>query len=163
FRSSRPCDDSCLSHGPRASAPPRRRQFGRTEYVDGRCLSSNGRGRGVAILYAPMSIVSLPQTVRSLARLRVIAQVLTKHGCGHTADGIRIRRSPPTPKWPAAPPPHLTEPDAVRSVGQRLVRVCEELGPTFIKLGQVAAGRPDILPAPIIEELSKLQDHVAPF
>lgn len=110
-----------------------------------------------------MSIASLPQTVRSLARLRVIAQTLTKHGFGHVVERVQIRRYIPMPNWLVGPPPHATEPDAVRSVGQRLVRVCEELGPTFIKLGQLAAGRPDILPAPIIDELSRLQDHVAPF
>ena len=41
--------------------------------------------------------------------------------------------------------------------------VCEELGPTFIKLAQVLSNRPDMLPAPLIEELEKLQDNVEAF
>ena len=41
--------------------------------------------------------------------------------------------------------------------------VCEELGPTFIKLAQVLSNRPDMLPAPLIKELEKLQDNVPPF
>ena len=41
--------------------------------------------------------------------------------------------------------------------------VCEELGPTFIKLAQVLSNRPDMLPAPLISELEKLQDNVPPF
>ncbi|MFO0973977.1 MAG: AarF/ABC1/UbiB kinase family protein [Phycisphaerae bacterium] len=109
-----------------------------------------------------MSFVSLPQTVRSLARLRVIAQTLTKHGFGAVVERVQLRRYIPLPKWLAGPPP-AHEPDAIRSIGQRLVRVCEELGPTWIKLGQLAAGRPDVLPAAIIDELSRLQDRVAPF
>lgn len=110
-----------------------------------------------------MSIVSLPQTVRSFARLRTIAQVLTRHGFGHIVERVQIRRYIPMPQWLAGPPPPPPEHDAMRSVGQRLVKVCEELGPTFIKLGQLSAARPDLIPKSIIEELSKLQDRVAPF
>ncbi|MCK6456122.1 MAG: AarF/ABC1/UbiB kinase family protein [Phycisphaerae bacterium] len=110
-----------------------------------------------------MSLVSLPQTVRSLARLRIIAQVLTKHGFGHIVERVQLRRYIPLPSWLIGPPPDAFEPDLLRSVGQRLVRVCEELGPTFVKLGQLAAGRPDILPPVIATELSRLQDDVAPF
>ena len=48
-------------------------------------------------------------------------------------------------------------------IGQRLVAICEELGPTFVKLGQLLSSRPDLLPADIIEDLQQLQDKVAPF
>ncbi|MCF8465155.1 MAG: AarF/ABC1/UbiB kinase family protein [Flavobacteriales bacterium] len=43
---------------------------------------------------------------------------------------------------------------------ERVRMVCEELGPTFIKLAQVLSNRPDMLPAPLIQELEKLQDNV---
>ncbi|MBI1287217.1 MAG: phosphotransferase [Flavobacteriales bacterium] len=46
---------------------------------------------------------------------------------------------------------------------ERIRMVCEELGPTFIKLAQVLSNRPDMLPAPLILELEKLQDNVPPF
>lgn len=46
---------------------------------------------------------------------------------------------------------------------KRLREALEELGPTFAKLGQVLSTRPDLLPPPFVEELSKLQDDVAPM
>jgi ubiquinone biosynthesis protein len=44
-----------------------------------------------------------------------------------------------------------------------LAKDLEALGPTFIKLGQLLSTRPDILPAPYLESLSRLQDKVEPF
>lgn len=46
---------------------------------------------------------------------------------------------------------------------QRIRRVLEELGPTFVKFGQVISTRPDLVPPDIIAELSKLQEAVPPF
>jgi ubiquinone biosynthesis protein len=45
---------------------------------------------------------------------------------------------------------------------ERIRLVMEDLGPTFIKFGQIMSLRPDLLPAPLLKELSKLQDEVAP-
>lgn len=45
---------------------------------------------------------------------------------------------------------------------EKMRRVCEELGPTFVKFGQILSNRPDILPAELIKELEKLQDSVPP-
>ena len=39
----------------------------------------------------------------------------------------------------------------------------EELGPTYIKLGQMLSNRPDLVPEPLIKELERLQDRVPPF
>jgi ubiquinone biosynthesis protein len=47
--------------------------------------------------------------------------------------------------------------------GERLRQALEELGPVFVKLGQALSTRPDLLPADIAAELSKLQDQVPPF
>lgn len=48
-------------------------------------------------------------------------------------------------------------------IGARFREALTELGPTFIKLGQLASTRTDILPQPMVNELTKLQDRVRPF
>ncbi|WP_405152368.1 ABC1 kinase family protein [Paenibacillus sp. FSL K6-0108] len=49
------------------------------------------------------------------------------------------------------------------NAGKRIRMLLEELGTTFIKLGQLASTRPDLVPQPVLKELAKLQDAVAPF
>ena len=49
------------------------------------------------------------------------------------------------------------------SRGERIRMACEDLGTTFVKLGQILSNRNDILPKDITDELSKLQNHVKPF
>lgn len=46
---------------------------------------------------------------------------------------------------------------------EKMRMVCEELGPTYVKFGQIVSNRPDLVPEPLIEELKKLQDSVPPF
>jgi ubiquinone biosynthesis protein len=46
---------------------------------------------------------------------------------------------------------------------EKMRLVCEELGPTFVKFGQIMSNRPDILPIDLIVELEKLQDSVPPI
>jgi len=111
-----------------------------------------------------MSLATLPKTVRTFARLRVIAQVLSKHGFGHFVDRLQFGRYLRPVEWfrrgKAAEEPDA---DPLAAIGARLVRVCEELGPTFVKLGQMATTRPDIFPAQALAELERLQDDVGPF
>jgi ubiquinone biosynthesis protein len=110
-----------------------------------------------------MSLVTLPRTVKTFARLRVIAQVLSRHGFGHFVDRLQLGRYVPSPAWLRREKEEEHEVDPLAAIGTRLVRVCEELGPTFVKLGQIASTRPDILPPQILTALEKLQDNVAPF
>ncbi len=113
-----------------------------------------------------MSLATLPRTVRTFARLRVIAQVLTKHGFGHFVDRLQLGTHFPSLRVfrgrRAVQEPHEAV-DPLEAIGVRLVKVCEELGPTFIKLGQIASTRADILPAQILTALERLQDDVQPF
>jgi ubiquinone biosynthesis protein len=99
---------------------------------------------------------------RDIPRVRQILLVASRHGFGHLIEETGLQR--------------------VLSVGRRVVSfrkkplpghrlhaperlrlMFEELGPTFIKLGQVLACRPDLLPLDYAKELAKLTDSVAPF
>ena len=55
----------------------------------------------------------------------------------------------------------LPAPEAPR--GERLRRALEELGPVFVKFGQLLSTRPDLIPADVCQELDQLQDNVPPF
>jgi ubiquinone biosynthesis protein len=93
----------------------------------------------------------------SLGRLSEIAQVAARYGFGyllarhHLGDLIPGRRKL-----------RLDEP-AVSERGRRLRAMLEELGPTFVKFGQLLSMRPDVLPPDVISELRSLQDDVKPF
>jgi len=52
---------------------------------------------------------------------------------------------------------------ALRAFGRAHVALCERLGATFIKVGQIASTRGDLLPPPLVEELARLRDQVPPF
>ncbi|PQQ66862.1 2-polyprenylphenol 6-hydroxylase [Acetivibrio saccincola] len=93
----------------------------------------------------------------SITRYRQIITVLTKHGFGLLLDQLGIFKYLKMKKLNSED----ARSDKVKlSTGERLRLSLEELGPTFIKLGQVLSTRPDILPADIVEELKKLQDSV---
>lgn len=92
-------------------------------------------------------------------RLRHIAGVLLKYGYDDLAQHLPLPRAARLPfkrvRQQQADMQLFTQPE-------RLRRACEELGPTFVKFGQLAAARTRILPPEFTDELSKLQDQVAP-
>ncbi len=57
----------------------------------------------------------------------------------------------------------LTKEDINKLFSEITIEIIEEMGPTFIKFGQVLSSRPDLLPAFFINSLKRLQDDVAPF
>jgi len=94
-----------------------------------------------------------------MRRVQTIARVLTHHGFGHLVGKLHLSRYVPLPKrWKQV---RVPLPDA--SIGRRLSSALQELGPTFVKLGQMLSTRPDLIPADVVTELSKLQDQVPPF
>jgi ubiquinone biosynthesis protein len=94
---------------------------------------------------------------RNLGRLSEIAQVAVRHGFGYWFDTHRL-----TDLFPRRGP--RGEDDAQASQrGQHLREMLDELGPTFVKFGQLLSTRPDVLPPDIIAELRGLQDDVRPF
>lgn len=96
---------------------------------------------------------------RYLGRYRQIAQVLGHHGFGFLLEqlGLTTLLSLPRRMVLRLPPPPPT------GVAERLCQAFIELGPTFIKLGQLLSTRPDLLPPDFVAELDKLQDTVPPF
>lgn len=90
------------------------------------------------------------------SRYRQIAVVLGRHSLGFLAgllgiDGHRARRAAGD-----------TSPQEPREAAAHLRLALEELGPTFVKLGQVLSTRPDLLPPVYVSELAKLQDSAPP-
>ncbi|OYD09040.1 ABC1 kinase family protein [Paludifilum halophilum] len=96
--------------------------------------------------------------MRNLNRYREIALTLTRHGFGYILDEMGIFTYLSIPKKESKP---LHRDPATR--GRHIRQTLEELGPTFIKLGQVASTRTDLLPEDIIRELEKLHDDVRPL
>src|SRR3990167_9069708 len=105
-----------------------------------------------------MTPLQFTRGVRSLNRLRQIAQVLTRHGFGHIVTRINLGRF--VPVWMLRGKTHAEFAEgAETSVGRRLTRAASELGPTFVKLGQFLSTRPDVLPEAVLRELRTLQDE----
>jgi ubiquinone biosynthesis protein len=101
--------------------------------------------------------IQLTRAVKSAGRLRHIVTVLTRHGFGDVIERLGLGSYIPNRilSWADA--------DRGKNIGVRLRESFEELGPTFVKLGQVLSMRPDLVPEAVVDELVKLQDHVQPL
>ncbi len=103
------------------------------------------------------------RTYRHLNRYRQILAILFKYGFGDLIERLNIEqyieiglRMISNNKRQPHPVRRLTRPQRVRMA-------LEELGTTYIKLGQILSTRSDLVPIRYIEELSKLQESVTPF
>lgn len=86
---------------------------------------------------------------QNLARLGEIAQVAARHGFGYAFGRKDI-------------PQAGDDGAGGRTRGRRMRDMLDELGPTFVKFGQLLATRPDIVPPDILNELRGLQDDARP-
>src|SRR5258707_15441469 len=112
------------------------------------CLSCEWWSRGVELRSSCnlLRMATRPKQ-RNLGRLSEIAQVAVRPGFGYVVDG----RKP-------------ADPETGHSArGRHLREMLDELGPTFVKFGQLLSTRPDIVPPDIVTELRALQDDVTPF
>src|SRR5512144_1979359 len=118
-------------------------------------------------------MISILSAARDLERLRQIYVVLVRHGFGELAQRLGFGKK--AKATPALPEPDVDAaiPEAEEKRGAEEARrislpergrlVLMDLGPSFVKLGQIASTRPDVLPADWIRELKKLQDEVTPL
>jgi len=103
------------------------------------------------------------RTYRHLARYRQILAVFFKYGFGDLIELLKIEQ------YIEIGLQLISKNRRSRleklSRAERVRMACEELGPTYIKLGQILSTRPDLVPVDFIKELSKLQDNVpsSPF
>jgi len=110
-----------------------------------------------------MAIPTIPRihrAVKSIRRGQEVIRVLLRHGFSETVRESGLAR------WAKE---HLQmdllpeeQSDNHLSRNQRIRRVLEDLGPIFIKIGQMVSTRPDLLAPDLVEELKKLQSDVAP-
>lgn len=108
------------------------------------------------------TLFKLPQTVKNIKRIRTILNVLIRHGFGDIVARLNIDSAAATLKRVVLFQKERTELQRF-PIEARVRMVLEELGPTFIKLGQIMATRPDIIPMSLILELRRLQDDVPSF
>ncbi len=98
--------------------------------------------------------------LRNLGRTREIVTVLLNHGFGDVVSRLGLVKYL---RWWRRVVLRRPEVVPALTVAQRIRMALEELGPAFIKFGQVMSTRPDLVPAALIAELEKLQEHVPPF
>jgi len=105
-------------------------------------------------LYNPL------RSIRHAHRYRQIVAVFLRHGFGSVFDHLGLTGRP----WRRIlqRSPDTSIPPFPESLAMHLRLALEELGPTFVKFGQILSTRPDLLPLAYISELSKLQDAVPP-
>ena len=106
-------------------------------------------------------ISSLSRTYRHINRYREIIRVLVKHGFGDLITRTNLERYINRGRRLLSRQGKAKI--ASLSRWERIRMVLEELGPTFIKLGQIMSNRPDLIPQELITELAKLRENVPPF
>lgn len=92
--------------------------------------------------------------MKNAGRMREIASAMTRFGFGTLVDRLGLRSFITR---------NSESEETEKPLPERTRLLFQQLGPSFIKVGQVLAGRPDLVPAEFIAEFQKLQDQVAPL
>lgn len=101
----------------------------------------------------------IPRFYKRAARTSEIAAILAKHGFYYLVEVLELTRYLPRRLRAKI----TSAEEFMLPLSIRIRKLLEELGPTYIKGGQIMSSRPDIFPPDILKELSKLQDEVPPF
>jgi len=101
------------------------------------------------------TVSKITKRYRHLVRYQQIIGIIFKYGFENIIDAMKINH------YLEIIP--FSKPHQKLSRNQRIRMVLEELGPTFIKMGQVLSSRPDLIPLDLTRELAKLQDKVPSF
>lgn len=95
---------------------------------------------------------------KKIKRLREITEVAARHGLGFYLEKFQINRIIGKSLGKDS-----IKIEKVELAAKKLRLLLEDLGPTYIKIGQLLSIRPDLVPPEVIFELEKLQDNVSPF
>jgi ubiquinone biosynthesis protein len=95
--------------------------------------------------------------VKNAQRLRQIVSVFARHGFADFVERMNLGKYLPE-KWTQS-----SSSESLAPTAERLRKAFEELGPTFVKLGQLLSTRSDLFSEATIDELKKLQDNVQPL
>ncbi len=106
-------------------------------------------------------ISGITRKYRHVMRYRQILGIIFRYGFGNIIDALNIEQYVEIGFKLIS----KTRSEKIEKLSgnERIRMIFEELGPTFIKLGQIISSRPDLVPVDLLHELSRLQDRVPPF